>query len=590
MARRRAQQQNRGSQAPDLATASVVSKTAALAVLWQKWWRMLVGTVSVIGSLASIMPFIPDEAFVQDQALFPPPFNAKGAPDLGSLDLTNRKSPEKLDCFLEQRSGDPEERRQAESCLRRVIELEEKATDRKTVATLYGLLGHLYLTDGRIEEALPLLRLALERSPQNACLLLLLWSGVKRHREALLRTSGLPYPAPLQERVQGLTSEIAQLEEHLEDQGIDVPRELAGAGCLAGETAGSLQDCVRQLLAKVPAGAPDEEPVRFTIALTSFEEDPVMPATVLSSTASLGISRAGLASARRSDLLAPTTIRLRLVDRKIDQVQRFRDLLLLLKLSGHSTPAPQAVPAARPRATALAAGVNDYAGHGEFSSLLFATRDAVRVTDALRNLGYATDLQLNGIVQRASLVRSLETEVEASRPGDQFVFYFSGHGVTSQDGKRALVLPAAGGGIEPLSLVEVSRILSHHRGEAIILVDSCFTPSQVALEEHPAPLGPHPPRLLVAGAPDQIAVESIGLRSGTFTQALVAQLQALRWFRRPDGPAVRLNPWALYTQVGADTERLTLSLYGLRQTPELLTTAGPGIAADTAASARAHLH
>jgi len=535
----------------------------------------------------------------------------------------------------------------AETCLKRVITYEDKAADRKTVAVLLGLLGHLYLMNDRVEEALPPLRTALEKSPQNSCLILLLWSGMKRQREALLRGSTVPYPPALQERVNALTEQIADLERQLRDQGIDVPHQIAGSGCLDdGGDPGAAEaspGCLRQLFAEFSVRSDRELQTYRTVSLHAldpalhdlsaaslerrarsrrlhFATDTTAELVVLSAcqtalgTGVQGEDRRALARAaqRPGDLDVESRLLTLLLNDchsgsseacgtdhpsavLSEERARARSLLDILRsratrteVSGARSVLPALYLSSRAAAggptgeifdkateqgarRALLVGIDEYGGRPAFRSLLYAARDAVRVSHALRALGYTTDNQLNEKAHRAALVRRLEQEVEVSRPGDRFTLYYSGHGITDLNGRRALVLPARRGDIETISLEEISGILSHHRGEVIVLVDSCFTPSPLGAEERAQPMGPNPPRFVVAASPGQIAVESLELRSGIYTQALVSYLRALRQLREPGGSPTDLQPCALFTQVGRETERITSSLYGLRQTPQLLT-------------------
>src|SRR5689334_8243468 len=70
--------------------------------------------LTVVGSLASLVSLWPLFSPALRQELFPAPFNAKGAPDRSSIDLTNRRSPKDLNCFLELRDAGPQARKKAE--------------------------------------------------------------------------------------------------------------------------------------------------------------------------------------------------------------------------------------------------------------------------------------------------------------------------------------------------------------------------------------------------------------------------------------------------------------------------------------------
>ncbi len=651
-----------------------------------RWRRVLrrntlLGTVGSIASIIALALYLPtlDIWHVSADPLFPPPFNTKGVPERDSLDLTNRRSHPYLDCFLDHRNDGNHQ--QAEQCLQRVIDFEEKAADWKTVAVLQGLLGHVRLLEGRHEAAAPPLRDALEKMPQSSCLMLLLWSALKRQREDLLRQHESPFTADVLETIKALTNEMSSLETQLQKQGIDLSRQVAGVPACGSEPCldlaiRDLRDALalsaeRQaaavsryaVLAHVTrerdvtadqrynfvfddtAQALDHGVISGGAAATAtgcssaiagsgtmaaagnVVSSRVCLFSVNNASAATGIARLTLREATSASFpgrqstfdgaylhataLAPSQRQFMLLDLLALPAGGPRGGsacaaagegdyavgcsvagggratwssysrrtggagVAVLHIAGHGSAVDSHQPATPPRhrAASLAIGIDTYRG-SVFNRLAFAKRDATRVAAALRHLGFAADLALDRQMSRLSLVRRLEEEVAASRHGDQYVFYYSGHGVTDRSGRHALVL-AGDRSTELVALEEIVKLLSYHRGTAIVLIDSCSNRSTLAARDLDAAisaraLGPNPPHVMVAGFPGQLAVESPHLRSGLFTEALVRYLSAQRCLEHQVGRPADLHVWRMYWKVRCETALLARSLYQVRQTPQML--------------------
>lgn len=240
----------------------------------------------------------------------------------------------------------------------------------------------------------------------------------------------------------------------------------------------------------------------------------------------------------------------------------------------------------------VSVGIDAYdAGGSPLPSLRHASQDAERVASALRRLGYVSSVLHNGDATRGGILEALALEALRSRPGDRFVFFFSGHGFTDRDGNRVLV---TGGGTEVVTLSEIAAILAYHQGEAVVIADACFDRRDLALgsaASYPQKAGNleaddenangHGTRFnniditardgvhfILAGSPGEVAVESQRLGSGVFTYALVDYLAGL-----DAGQALDWDDLIVHT--AAETARLAKSLHGVAQHPVLLAGSDP---------------
>ncbi|HWN43525.1 MAG TPA: caspase family protein [Thermoanaerobaculia bacterium] len=549
-----------------------------------------------------------------------------------------------------------------------MIELEEKATDRKTIGVLMGVLGYFHLDGDTPEVALPYLRAAVEKSPQSACLLVLLRAGLKRQRENLL-LEPLPFSENLQRRIKELTHEVSGLEERLEELDVELIHQSSSCPIEGGGEAAAICDLIDgRFVHERFEEAKGDEGALFLMAYDasgSFVDigdhaaacndtrdanacvnPPIEDWSArwvrsgLESTPDLLTAASRRARAARIELarhpgivggggktsfdfhngggechvtgcrfgeLTADAIKITPVkaNPKITWVKAVpfgfdRDLLthprgeverasvqfrmsmlydrvltLVQAARGSGESDERNISLERRPARALSVGINNYNGT-IFQPLAFAARDAIRVAGALHHLGYAADTRLDDGINREVLLRLLKEEAAESQPGDRFALYYSGHGVSVRSGERALVLPKKAGSddVEAVTLQEIAEILSLHRGTVVVFADSCFNRANMdaprVANSGQFIRGTHTPVFLVAGSRGEIAVESPQLRSGIYTKALVEYLQALRLVRRPVGQAADLNDWAMFTHVGRETERLSATLYQVRQTPQVL--------------------
>jgi len=247
----------------------------------------------------------------------------------------------------------------------------------------------------------------------------------------------------------------------------------------------------------------------------------------------------------------------------------------------------------------LAVGVNGGAIAG-FDRVERATADALRVSDALRNLDFRSTVLLNHEATKPKVLIELAHAVQTSRPGDLFVFYFSGHGFTDANGHPVLVTgrskpvvvaggPAGGafaqgfktdglvhmlGGAdqmpvnaynqtEILFLEEVVDMLSYHRGRAVVILDNCLNTMELdGGSPRRMAAGPNRPTIILAGEPGSRVIESPRLGSGLFTYTL------LRFLDQQRTPELDFNEMFRYT--AAETARLARNLYGMSQRPQWL--------------------
>lgn len=217
---------------------------------------------------------------------------------------------------------------------------------------------------------------------------------------------------------------------------------------------------------------------------------------------------------------------------------------------------------------ALAIGVNGD-GTAGLGPLRHADQDAQRVAAALNGLDFRSRVLVNHSATRTKILAELSRIVRASQPGDEFVFYFSGHGFTDINGHPVLVTggsgPAAAGGgaLETLSLEELANVLSFYRGRAIVVLDNCLNEVQIQTGTRDRPVaGPNPATFLLAGAPGGRVIESPRLGSGLFTFTL---LRFLEQHRSP-----KLDFDAMYRYTATETSRLARELYGANQRPQML--------------------
>jgi hypothetical protein len=179
-------------------------------------------------------------------------------------------------------------------------------------------------------------------------------------------------------------------------------------------------------------------------------------------------------------------------------------------------------------------------------SLRYASRDAARVTEALRAGGF-TVLPLLTVVDRATLLDALDAAARAVSPEGTLVVYFSGHGVLREEGgelRRYLVLSdteLTAVGSSGLAVRDLEARLGEVPAAARVLVqDTCFAhrgggksvvPPALTGERAKGLLPLEPPvrpaqgelRLYASRLLEQ-ATESVALRGSVYTAHLLDAL------------------------------------------------------------------
>lgn len=229
-----------------------------------------------------------------------------------------------------------------------------------------------------------------------------------------------------------------------------------------------------------------------------------------------------------------------------------------------------------PRRLALLVGINDYGLASGFRPLSYAVRDVDRVAAGFGKDAYTTWQLTDHQATRENVLGALARATLDSRPGDELVFYFSGHGFNAARGGSAIVTVGPGpAGVDVIALREIESILSYHHGRATVIVDGCQTRMDVDLEAQGATVlwGANRPTVVLAGAPGGAAIESRRLGSSLFTESLLRRLTATATTATSTSPpAYRVKLW---DTVAADTRELARELYGVEQRPQVYTSAGP---------------
>ncbi len=126
---------------------------------------------------------------------------------------------------------------------------------------------------------------------------------------------------------------------------------------------------------------------------------------------------------------------------------------------------------------ALVIGNNNYE---QSSDLKKAVNDGLAIAHTLKDLGFETTKLIN--VKRRALSRAIYKFTSKIKPGDEVVFYYSGHGI-SIGGENYILpvdVPAAGLGGEQFiasESISLSRVISsitqRKSGVAVFIIDAC---------------------------------------------------------------------------------------------------------------------
>ena len=219
----------------------------------------------------------------------------------------------------------------------------------------------------------------------------------------------------------------------------------------------------------------------------------------------------------------------------------------------------------------LSVGVNSYDPSTGFNPLEYAVSDAIQVSEAMSDLCFESSVLLEENATRDRILTSLNHEVATTNAGAPVVFFFSGHGFADASGRQALAINAGGPEeIEVLLISEIEAVLSKHKGDAFIIIDSCFDSVPVNLNlgaPSARSRGETDPIILLATSSGEVALESHSLKAGLYTSTLV---QYLKNFRTSSERRSGLDPTALFDYTAAETLKLARTQFGVEQKPQLL--------------------
>lgn len=176
-----------------------------------------------------------------------------------------------------------------------------------------------------------------------------------------------------------------------------------------------------------------------------------------------------------------------------------------------------------PAARLLAFAIDRYT-EPRFEPLRYAVADAERIKEVMEEMYDAqTSLTANEAATRNKILEILTAEVLRSRPGEELLLYFSGHGYRAADGQAMFATAGGRGGV---SLDEIRALLTYHRGTPIVVADSCAShfafkdrrPTRFSAE------GPNEPIFVTLDEDNGFGYESDRLRASLLTVKLVQAL------------------------------------------------------------------
>jgi hypothetical protein len=198
-----------------------------------------------------------------------------------------------------------------------------------------------------------------------------------------------------------------------------------------------------------------------------------------------------------------------------------------------------AAPAQSPAIYALVVGIDAYASQGgQLKDLKGAVNDALDIEAALRQLGAKRVIRLiDGEARRQAIIDSWNTLRAEARPGDTFIFTYSGHGGqeperikgSEADGKDEVLLLGRFRNVRPFNAEriiddELRAWIDELRGiNVIVIIDSChsgtatrstmneepsvrFAGNYGAIVDDPIPLGPAQPESVPGASPQEFFV------------------------------------------------------------------------------------
>lgn len=219
----------------------------------------------------------------------------------------------------------------------------------------------------------------------------------------------------------------------------------------------------------------------------------------------------------------------------------------------------------------LAVGIDNYGRNTGLRTLAHAGTDAQRVAAAYVRLDYQSRVLQNEQATRENILQALARETLTSQTGDEFLFYYSGHGFTDRHNRGVLTIPSSlTSTVGTLTLAEVGDILSFHKGKVTILIDACL--EHLDLDAGPPASDPvrgsNRPTFILASAPGGIAIESKRLGAGLYTHTLLDYLD--RTAAAPWSKTGKIDVGELYNVTATATTELARERYNLGQFPKRL--------------------
>ena len=169
------------------------------------------------------------------------------------------------------------------------------------------------------------------------------------------------------------------------------------------------------------------------------------------------------------------------------------------------------------RTYALLTGVSNYGD--EQLNLHNTTKDVKQLKTVMDKLGVVCGVSTSKNVTQANITKRLNTIIEAAKPEDRIIFYFSGHGTT-------------GGFLmsdqQLFNYSDLIKILSKAKTKNIFcFIDACRSGS-VATDSY-AMSDSDKARItfVMSSRPDELSIENDWIGNGYFTQAMLKGLRGM---------------------------------------------------------------
>ena len=169
------------------------------------------------------------------------------------------------------------------------------------------------------------------------------------------------------------------------------------------------------------------------------------------------------------------------------------------------------------RTYALLTGVSNYGD--EQLNLPNTTKDVKQLKTVMDKLGVVCGVSTSKNVTQANITKRLNTIIEAAKPEDRIIFYFSGHGTT-------------GGFLmsdqQLFNYSDLIKILSKAKTKNIFcFIDACRSGS-VATDSY-AMSDSDKARItfVMSSRPDELSIENDWIGNGYFTQAMLKGLRGM---------------------------------------------------------------